>query len=79
MTKDEVIVRFCSLASKVRSRFTPSIPADCFCGQPKDDLDHAFFRAIGMGYFRFDEQVMTFIEGAVTKALTESADVERVR
>lgn len=77
MTKDEVLLRLCRVAAKVRehepltSAAGQSLAADCFCDQsaPRDEVAMEMFRDMGLSNFRFDEEVMKFIEGAVEKAL----------
>ncbi len=62
LTKDDVIRRLCSLTSKVmRERFNYKVPADCLCNDgPADPYG-----------FRFSDQVLKFVEDAVTRALQE--------
>jgi hypothetical protein len=63
MTKQEVMMRLCKLASYAgEKRFGSAYAHDCFCGNnPIQDK-----------YFQFEEEVMEFIEKAVMDAV-ESA------
>jgi len=60
MTKDQVIERFCALASMVGEvKFSHTEAYDCFCGQTGEDV---------FG-FQFSHKVLKFIEDAVEKEL----------
>ncbi len=59
MEKQEVIVRFCALTSKVR-KVQPLMATDCFCGETPPDT---------FGGYQFSEPVLCFIEQAVQAAL----------
>lgn len=60
MTKDQVIERFCNLATTVNSKkFNFTRAADCFCHQSDEQAN-----------FQFEEEVICFIEDAVEKELT---------
>ena len=61
MNRDEVIKRFCALSSEVTGVvYEWKHAADCFC-------EYAALEG-----YRFDEQVMQFIEDAVYKAILEA-------
>jgi len=63
MTKNEVIVRFCALSSKVQEEhFNYSVPADCFCGAKPE-----------FGSFQFAEEVIKYIETAVHRKLDKQS------
>jgi len=63
LTKQQVIERFCKLATKVgEQEFKHTIPHDCFCG---DDQTGTMFT----GDFQFDEKVLEFIEECVETLL----------
>jgi hypothetical protein len=74
LTKDQVVRRFCQLATRVMSeRFEDKLPADCFCGQsaPIPVGRAMLFQLLSMDDYRFDEEVLRFIERAVDAALPE--------
>jgi hypothetical protein len=54
MRREEVIERFCILASKVGAHLEYHYPSDCFCSPRIPD-----------GYYQFDERIMEFIESSV--------------
>ena len=57
ITKEQVIERFCKLATKVGDReFNHTLPHDCFCTNKGD--------------FQFDEEVLDFIERCVEEFLS---------
>jgi hypothetical protein len=71
LMKDEVVRRFCRLASHVNEeQYGWEEPGDCFCADNPD-------RPAG---YRFDARVIEFIERAVERALPGPGDeyVERV-
>jgi len=60
--KEDVIERLCLLASKVgKDEFKHEISHDCFCGVNKYDVST----------FRFEDEVIQFIENAVNKELSK--------
>ena len=60
--KEQVIHRFCALASRVQSdKFGHKVAADCFCDENKLSKND--------GNFQFEDQVLEFIETAVLRAL----------
>ena len=62
MNKQQVIKRFCKLASEVASiKFHNGFASDCFCGLNK----------LKIGDFRFEEKVFQFIEEAVKEKLNK--------
>lgn len=62
MTQDELIVRFCRLATKVGDKkFKNNFAHDCFCSS-----EHSLHDPVG---FQFEEPVIEFIENAVDKEL----------
>lgn len=64
LTKKEVQERLCALAAEVMDRrFKFSCAADCFCGRVPP---------VDPGDYRFDEEVMSFIEGAVRSQLKDA-------
>lgn len=69
MTKDEVVERLCELASRVGSEvFQDQSAHNCFCGE--NDLSERFG-------FRFDEEVLLWIESAVKERMAKYADEPR--
>jgi hypothetical protein len=62
MTKEQVIERFCALATEVGEAHQHTLAHDCFCGHPDS------FRTDPMD-FRFE--VLDFIESAVREKLAE--------
>jgi len=63
LNRKETITRLCQLAGKVREAKFPQQAADCFCND-------SFFRRVGSwSDFRFDSEVMRFIEEAVNEKL----------
>jgi hypothetical protein len=74
MTRDEVVKRFCRLATRVASEHFDSMEAsDCFCESPDNsELKRAVFAPLGMDDYRFSERILTFIEEAVDTAMRES-------
>ena len=63
MNRQEIITRFCALASRVGSKaFYHELDHDCFCESEFSSYDPCCFR--------FDESVLEFIEKAVNDALT---------
>ena len=73
LTRDDVIERLCSLASRVmRERFNCTSAADCFCGAKSDaEIELS-------GGYRFSERIMRFIEEAVdVKLYDEGITYER--
>jgi len=62
MKKKEIIARFCKLSTKVNNDFFKfEFAADCFCGDNNISTK--------MNDFRFDEEIIKFIEDAVDKKL----------
>lgn len=62
LSKQEVIKRLCRITEKVcKEKFEYEIPADCFCGS--NSLSGAASR------YRFDEQILKFIEDAVQEKI----------
>lgn len=59
MTKEEVIRRFCALATQVGSQLNPLHAHDCFCG------DNELSGADEFNGFQFNHEVIEFIENAV--------------
>jgi hypothetical protein len=68
MNKENVISRFCSLATKVGSHFNESLAHDCIC--PKQSNDN--------NSFSFDEDVIKFIEDTVCDAIEKGARDRRI-
>lgn len=65
MKRDEVIERFCDLASDVgRHVYNSQYAHDCFCGS-------SFMQFIS-GEFRFDTEIMEFVEAAVYEKIARS-------
>ena len=81
MSRDEVLKRLCQMAAKVREhpplakKAGQSLAADCFCGQsaPKDPCLMNVFMSLSMDDYRFNDEVMAFIEAAVDRALQMKA------
>lgn len=63
MTKEEVIKRFCALASEVGPKLSSLHAHDCFCGENNLSGNDTF------GGFQFSHEIMEFIEEAVRDAL----------
>lgn len=55
-TREDVILRFCELSSKVMEHFDYKYAADCFCDEPTS-------------FFRFEKEIMEFIETAVMEKI----------
>lgn len=65
MKKEEVIRRFCLLATEVATQaFKDQYAHDCFCPDAKLHLDS----------FIFDEEILRYIEDAVTTKLHNNKD-----
>ena len=68
--KQEVLRRFCALGARVAERrFDWHFASDCFCGDNFDSV-------VGLGgYWRWDAEVLEFIEQAVEQALAVPNEV----
>ena len=65
MNKQQVIERLCKLASKVNEEvYGWSIASDCLCKESADEN------------FRFDEEVIAFIEQSVMESIVKTQDAE---
>lgn len=62
MDKQEVLTKLCMIANKVMDHFEYQYSADCFCGS-NTLCGHSF---------RFDEEILKFIEAAVDKQIAEA-------
>ena len=60
-TKQDVIERLCKLAAKVGEHYGYSYAHDCFCHQSEQSLFD----------FRFDDEILEFIEDAVESKMKE--------
>lgn len=63
MTREEVIRRFCALATEVGPKINPLHAHDCFCGENELSGDMDF------GGFQFNHEIVEFIENATRIAL----------
>jgi hypothetical protein len=65
VNRAEVVTRFCKLADLVGSHFKNAHACDCFC-DPSTPLDKQ-----DMNY-RFEPEIVAFIEAAVTVAIQKA-------
>jgi len=64
MTREEVVARFCALATEVGPKINPLHAHDCFCGENELSGEQMF------GGFQFSREIVEFIENATRVALT---------
>lgn len=64
MTKQEVLERLCALSTRVGRHLDHEYSHDCFCGAGRKDFVNGF---------RFDEQILAFIEAAVNDRIGKAS------